>query len=188
MQHGCHRAYVAVRQAQSYLGEEPAWPVTARIAVAPIGRATRAYFREARRAATRMLLVPVLAGFVGARDRIDRRPDFTQRRRRRGEEARAPARRRAGAGPLSLRRVSGRARGPSPVRLAFGREPGPLSCGRRSVAGIMPLMLRRSRRSGTAVFALLLVRFTGRREHDASRLVADRGTAVLKTITKGARQ
>ena len=37
VQHGCHRAYVAVRQAQSYPGEEPAWPVTARIAVAPIG-------------------------------------------------------------------------------------------------------------------------------------------------------
>jgi hypothetical protein len=66
MQHGCHRAYVAVRQAQPYPGEEPAWPVTARIAVAPIGGATRTYVREARRAATRMPLVPVLAGFVGA--------------------------------------------------------------------------------------------------------------------------
>jgi hypothetical protein len=34
MQHGCHRAYVAVRQAKSYPGEEHIWPITARIAVA----------------------------------------------------------------------------------------------------------------------------------------------------------
>ena len=65
MQHGCHRAYVAVRQAQSYRGRRACLARHRKNCSRPIGGATRTYFREARRAATRMPLLPCSPGSWG---------------------------------------------------------------------------------------------------------------------------